>query len=72
MGDTYFIRIKKEYAADVIEDLQKMDAVEFINEENISIPQWQIDKVLEAKKKAKENPSLLIDWETVKQNIRNR
>lgn len=72
MGDTYFIRIKKEYAADVIEDLQKMDAVEFINEENISIPQWQIDKVLEAKKRAKENPSLLIDWETVKQNIRNR
>ncbi len=72
MGDTYFIRIKKEYAADVIEDLQKMDAVEFINEENISIPQWQIDKVLEAKKKAKENPSLLIDWETVKQNVRNR
>ena len=72
MGDTYFIRIKKEYAADVIEDLQKMDAVEFINEENISIPQWQIDKVLEAKKKAKDNPSLLIDWETVKQNIRKR
>ena len=72
MGDTYFIRIKKKYAADVIEDLQKMDAVEFINEENISIPQWQIDKVLEAKKRAKENPSLLIDWETVKQNIRNR
>lgn len=72
MGDTYFIRIKKEYAADVIEDLQKMDAVEFINEENIGIPQWQMDKVLEAKKRAKENPSLLIDWETVKQNIRNR
>ncbi|NOT90100.1 hypothetical protein [Ferruginibacter sp.] len=72
MGDTYFIRIKKEYAADIIEDLQKMDAVEFINEENISIPQWQIDKVLEAKKKAKDNPSLLIDWETVKQNIRRR
>ena len=72
MGDTYFIRIKKKYAADVIEDLQKMDAVEFINEENIGIPQWQMDKVLEAKKRAKENPSLLIDWETVKQNIRNR
>lgn len=72
MSDTYFIRIKKEYAADVIEDLQKMDAVELINEENVDIPQWQIDKVLEAKKKAKDNPSLLIDWETVKQNIRNR
>jgi hypothetical protein len=72
MSDTYFIRIKKEYAADVIEDLQKMDAVELINEENVDIPQWQIDKVLEAKKKAKDNPSLLIDWGTVKQNISKR
>lgn len=72
MPDTYFIRIKKEYAADVIEDLQKMDAVEFIDEENIAIPQWQMDKVLEAKKEAKENPDQLIAWETVKQNIRNR
>ena len=72
MHDTYFIRIKKDYAADVIEDLQKMDAVEFINEENITIPQWQMDKVLEAKNRLKENPSLLIDWETVKQNIRNK
>jgi hypothetical protein len=69
MADTYFIRIKKEYAADVIEDLQKMDAVEFIDEENIDIPQWEQDKVLAAKAKVDEDPSLLIDWETVKQNI---
>jgi hypothetical protein len=72
MADTYFIRIKKDYAADVIEDLQKMDAVEFIDEENIDIPQWQKDKVLVAKNKVEEDPSLLIDWETVKQNIRKR
>lgn len=72
MQDTYFIRIKKDYAADVIEDLQKMDAVEFIDEENIDIPQWQKDKVLAAKNKVEEDPSLLIDWETVKQNIRKR
>lgn len=26
--DVYYVRIKKSYAADVIEDLQKMDAVE--------------------------------------------
>ena len=38
----------------------------------VDIPQWQIDKVLEAKSKVKDNPSSLIDWETVKQNIRNR
>lgn len=72
MSETYFIRIKKEYAADVIEDLQKMDAVEFIDEGNIDIPQWQKDKVLTAKNKVEKDPSLLIDWETVKQNIRKR
>lgn len=70
--ETYFIRIKKDYAADVIKDLQKMDAVEFIDEGNIDIPQWQKDKVLAAKNKVEKDPSLLIDWETVKQNIRKR
>ena len=70
MPDTCFIRIKKGYAADVIEDLQKMDAVELIDEDNFTIPQWQIDKVRAAKNKADEDPSLLIDWNTVKQNIR--
>ena len=72
MLETYFIRIKKDYAADVIEDLQKMDAVEFIDDGNIDIPQWQKDKVLAVKNKVEEDPSLLIDWETVKQNIRKR
>jgi hypothetical protein len=46
-----------------------MDAVEFIDQENVDIPQWQMDKVLAAKSKAKEDPALLIDWENVKQNI---
>jgi hypothetical protein len=72
MSETYFIRIKKDYAADVIEDLQKMDAVEIIDDGNIDIPQWQKDKVLAVKNKVEEDPSLLIDWETVKQNIRKR
>ena len=69
MSGTYFIRIKKDYAADIIEDLQKMDAVEFIDEENIDIPQWQKDKVLAAKNKVEEDPSSLIEWETVKQKF---
>ncbi len=72
MSETYFIRIKKDYAADLIEVLQKMDAVEFINEVNIDIPHWQKDKVLFLKDKVEKDPSLLIDWDTVKQNIRKR
>ena len=69
MPDTYFIRIKKSYAADIIEDLQKMDAVELIDEDNFAIPQWQIDKVRDAKNKVEEDETLLINWNTVKQNI---
>ncbi len=52
--------------------LQKMDATEVITEDNISIPQWQIDKVREAVKYAEENPSTLVDWESAKQNIIRR
>ena len=72
MEDTYFIKIKKDYAAAIIEDLQKMYAVEVITEENISIPQWQIDKVREAVKYAEENPSTLMDWESAKRSINRR
>jgi hypothetical protein len=72
MPDTYFIRIKKDYAASVIEDLQKMDAVELITDDNITIPQWQIDLVRKEKKKIEKDPSLLQDWNTVKQKIKHR
>lgn len=43
-----------------------MDALEFIDDSNIDIPQWQKDKVPAAKKTVEKDQSLLIDWETVK------
>lgn len=70
MADTYFIRIKKEYAATVIEDLEKMDAVELITEDNITIPQWQIDGVRTAIEYTVQNPDTLMDWETLKTKIK--
>ena len=72
MPDTYYLRIKKDYAADVIKDLQKMEAVEFITDDNIDIPQWQIDAVRATKEKVDKDPSLLKDWDTVKQQFKNR
>jgi hypothetical protein len=72
MEDTYFIRIKKDYAAAVIEDLQKMDAVELITDDNFEIPDWQKEEVLEAVKYAEENPSTLMEWSEVKANIKRR
>ncbi len=65
MATTYHIRVKKEYAAAVIEDLQKMDAVELINdEEAFDIPQWQKDEVRRRIEKYKNNPGQLIDEES--------
>lgn len=70
MSDTYFLRIKKEYAEAVIQDLEKMDAVEVIDESNVTIPQWQVEKINAAKKNAMEHPSTLMDWDTIHQNIK--
>ena len=68
MSATYHIRIKKEYAAAVIEDLEKMKAVELIKEENDEIPEWQKKEVRKRVKEIKNNPSLLVD-ETVVFNM---
>jgi hypothetical protein len=56
---TYHIRIKKNYAADVIKDLQKMDAVELLEEP--PIPEWQKKEVRKRLKDLQKNPST-ISW----------
>jgi hypothetical protein len=72
MADTYHIKIKKDYAVAVIEDLQKMDAVELLsdNENEFHIPDWQIELGREEVKKISENPSLLSDWKKAKQELK--
>lgn len=62
---TYHIRIKKEYAASVIEDLRKNDAVELVPEEEaFEVPQWQKEEVLKRIAKYKNNPDELLDEDT--------
>lgn len=62
MQETYHIRIKKEYAAAVIEDLRKNEAVELVPEEEaFDVPQWQQDEVRKRIDKYRMNPELLID-----------
>ena len=51
---TYTIRIKKEYAASMIEDLQQVDAIEIV--EN-PIPAWQKEESLKRLSEMKANPS---------------
>jgi len=63
MSLTYHIRIKKDYAASLIEDLQKMDAIELITENEV--PQWQMDEVNQRIKKYENKPELLLDEDVV-------
>jgi len=57
---TYTIKIKKEYASAVLEDLKQADAIEILEE---PVPEWQ--KIESAKRLAqmKANPELQISEE---------
>lgn len=56
----YHIRIKKEYASSLIEDLQQVDAIEIIGE---SIPDWQKQESLKRLADMKANPDSTIGEE---------
>lgn len=64
MPATYHIRIKKDYAVAVIEDLQKMKAVELLQDKN-DIPEWQKKEVRKRVKEVQKNPSILVDESVV-------
>lgn len=61
MSDSiYHIRIKKEYASAILEDLKQVDAIEIIEE---PIPEWQKKESLKRLQEMKENPSSSISEE---------
>lgn len=70
MTDTFHLRIKKGYAAAVIEDLIKMDAVEAVEEEVFELSpahKTALDKELEA---VKNNPEYLRQWNAIKSRFK--
>jgi hypothetical protein len=71
MSSIYHVRIKKEYAASVIEDLHKMKAVELVKEEDDIVPEWHKKEVRKRVKEIQKDPSILID-ESVVFNLLNR
>lgn len=70
MPNTYHIRIKKDYAAAIIEDLQKMDAVEFLSDESTDIPGWQIDLGRKELQNIANGTTELIPWSEAKKKLR--
>ncbi len=65
MQPTYYIRVSKAYAADVIEDLQKMHAIELLDVETGKVPEWQKNEVRKCADEIKENPSILVGEDVV-------
>lgn len=61
MSDTtYTIKIKKEYASAIIEDLKQVDAIEILEE---SVPEWQKEESLKRLSEMKANPSSALSEE---------
>lgn len=68
MADTMFVRIKKKYAAEILKDLEKLNAVELLDE--APIPDWQKKEVKKRFKELKKDPSLGVSWEDAKERIK--
>ena len=69
MQAKYHILIKKDYASAIIEDLQKLDAVELLPESDFDVPQWQIDEIRKRKKYYQQHPEELVSWEEAQKMI---
>ena len=67
---TYHIRIKKNYAAAILKDLQKLDAVEFLPEPDVVIPEWQKKEVRKRIKEIQKNPAKAISWTEAQKKIK--
>ena len=69
MPDTLHIQIKKEYAAALIENLIKVDAIEIVEEsvELTSAQKAALDKELQA---IKDNPDYLQKWDDIKHRFK--
>ena len=68
MADTMFVRIKKKYAAEILKDLEKLNAVELLDE--APIPDWQKKEVKKRFKELKKDPSSGVSWEDAKERIK--
>lgn len=70
MNDTLHLRIKKEYAAALIEHLKREDAIEIIEEDTSDIPEWQKEAVRKTLAQVQLNPELLQSWDIIKQKYK--
>jgi hypothetical protein len=70
MPEVLHLIIKKDYAASLIEHLQKEQAIEFVEEDTTDIPEWQKEAVRKTLLDVQQHPEQLQPWDIVKQKYK--
>lgn len=70
MEEIVHLRIKKEYAAELIEDLIRAKALEPVTEYDTEIPEWQKEAVRQTLRQVQEHPEQLQAWDLIKQKYK--
>ena len=70
MPEVYHLKIKKEYAEALIEDLIKIDAVENISPQNEEIPQWQQSALDNELQSIAQSDDYAVNWDSVKNKFK--
>lgn len=66
MEEIVHLRIKKEYAAELIEDLIRAKAIELVSENDNDIPEWQKEAVRNTLRQVEKHPEQLQSWDLIK------
>jgi hypothetical protein len=67
MEEIVHLRIKKQYAAALIEDLIRAKALEPVTDNDTDIPEWQKEAVRQTLMRAQQHPEQLQSWDLIKQ-----
>jgi hypothetical protein len=70
MEEIVHLRIKKEDAAELIEDLIRAQALEPVGENDNDIPERQKEAVRQTLRQVQEHPEQLQSWEVIKQKYK--
>jgi len=65
------VQLHSNHAMALLKDLQKVNVLTILEmeEDNLTIPDWQQKLVLQRIEDARKNPSLLVNWADVKNSI---
>ena len=69
MSDVLHVIIKKDYAASLMEHLQKEKAIEILTEDMAKIPDWQKEAVRKSLIDVQQHAEQLQPWESIKQKF---